>query len=51
LERLRVGVPAARSLPLLGALAAAQNTKVVLEYAGDAQLMVTTSGAHSGSIT
>ncbi len=53
LERLRVGVPAARSLPLLGALAAAQNTKIVFEYAGDAQLIVTvsaTSGASPGLV-
>jgi hypothetical protein len=53
LEVLRLGVPAARSLPILGALAAVRKTKVVLEYAGDAQLIVMVSaiaGASSGSI-
>ena len=40
LEALRVGVPAARSLPLLGALAGINDAALILEYGGDAHLMV-----------
>jgi hypothetical protein len=54
LEALRVGVPAARSLPLLEAIASTCDAKLLLDYADDAQLMVTVfpvSGAISDSVT
>ena len=40
LEALRCGVPAARSLPLLGALAGMCDAALILEYGEDAHLMV-----------
>lgn len=40
LETLRGAAPAARSLPLLGALAAGEDTRVVLPYVGERQLAV-----------
>ncbi len=40
LERIRTGFPAARSLPLLRALALSQSQEVVLDYLADAQLAV-----------
>ncbi len=41
LEALRAGVPAARSLPLLAALAGSAGEPVILEYAAHTQLRVT----------
>jgi hypothetical protein len=41
LEALRIGSPAARSLPLLAAMADACDARLVFEYGSDAQLMVT----------
>jgi hypothetical protein len=40
LERIRAGIPAARSLPLLAALARAGNESVVLDYVGGAWLAI-----------
>lgn len=41
LEALRIGSPAARSLPLLAAMADACDARLVCEYGSDARLMVT----------
>lgn len=43
LETLRIGVPAARSLPLLSAMAGAGEATIVLEYGEDAQLTIAVS--------
>jgi hypothetical protein len=43
LETLRKGNPAARSLPLLAALARRAEERIVLEYVGDNRLVVTTA--------
>ena len=43
LEALRIGVPAARSLPLLSAMAGVCDARIVLGYGGDAQLTVAVS--------
>ncbi len=40
LEALRAGVPAARSLPLLGAMAGPCDVTMILAYGGDAHLMI-----------
>lgn len=43
LETLRKGNPAARSLPLLAALARKGQERIVLDYVGDSRLVVTTA--------
>lgn len=40
LEALRAGIPAARALPLLDALAARRATRVVLDYLDDTRVQV-----------
>jgi hypothetical protein len=41
LESLRLGIPAARGLPLMEAIATRQNTRVVLDYLDSCRLDVT----------